>query len=467
MIGILLIAGAAQARRPVAEPVDPAVAVFDEQLGARWYGLYREGAKVGWLESRFSRETWRGDDVLVAQGHAVTVLRHAGREHRSTLDTIHRFSAEAPHRLLVFETTSTRGGVTETRTLRAGPGGSGWVAVSRRGKEAEQARPTDLGEYTLQRFLSLERWVAEGPALGESVTSARLDPSGSVQMAEVSVVGVTHTVVDAVDATVYSVASFDGTGGATVTRYDHEGRILAVEGGEVDLRLEDAASAQALDAPADLFLDALVPMEGRLVDPRRLRRVVLGLPAAAAALLPEGAGRLVQVGGDWQIELTAGSGTAAEDAVVGEVEASKRVGRLVGQALPRRINKRDAAQRLAEFVRDYLRDDRSAEPLDLAAVIDGKRGDCTEHAALFVAMARAAGIPAREVSGLMWVERLGAFGGHAWAEVALDGRWVAVDPTFGQLPADATHLRLAEAPRLQAAARKALREGGLRLIAAE
>jgi transglutaminase-like putative cysteine protease len=38
---------------------------------------------------------------------------------------------------------------------------------------------------------------------------------------------------------------------------------------------------------------------------------------------------------------------------------------------------------------------------------------------------------------------------HAWAEVWLSdpagqGRWVAVDPTFNQVPADATHLRLVE-----------------------
>ena len=33
-----------------------------------------------------------------------------------------------------------------------------------------------------------------------------------------------------------------------------------------------------------------------------------------------------------------------------------------------------------------------------------------------------------------------AFFYHAWPEVWL-GQWVAVDPTFGQYPADAAHLR--------------------------
>jgi transglutaminase-like putative cysteine protease len=40
--------------------------------------------------------------------------------------------------------------------------------------------------------------------------------------------------------------------------------------------------------------------------------------------------------------------------------------------------------------------------------------------------------------GLVYVN--GAFYYHAWPEVWL-GRWVAVDPTFGQTPADAAHIR--------------------------
>jgi transglutaminase-like putative cysteine protease len=70
------------------------------------------------------------------------------------------------------------------------------------------------------------------------------------------------------------------------------------------------------------------------------------------------------------------------------------------------------------------------------------KGDCTEHALLFVALCRAAGLPARRVSGLVYAgpaER--SFGMHAWAEVYV-GQWVDVDPTLNQFPADATHIRL-------------------------
>jgi transglutaminase-like putative cysteine protease len=71
-------------------------------------------------------------------------------------------------------------------------------------------------------------------------------------------------------------------------------------------------------------------------------------------------------------------------------------------------------------------------------VLETLRGDCNEHTVLYVAMARALGLPARTAVGLVYVN--GAFFYHAWPEVWLDG-WVAVDPTFGQVPADASHIR--------------------------
>ena len=39
------------------------------------------------------------------------------------------------------------------------------------------------------------------------------------------------------------------------------------------------------------------------------------------------------------------------------------------------------------------------------------------------------------------VYREGSFYYHAWPEIFI-GRWIAVDPTLGQFPADAAHIRL-------------------------
>jgi len=64
-----------------------------------------------------------------------------------------------------------------------------------------------------------------------------------------------------------------------------------------------------------------------------------------------------------------------------------------------------------------------------------RTGDCTEHACLLAAMLRADGIPARTVTGLVYIERFGdirnSFGYHMWTQALLtiDGQptWVDLD----------------------------------------
>jgi hypothetical protein len=74
-------------------------------------------------------------------------------------------------------------------------------------------------------------------------------------------------------------------------------------------------------------------------------------------------------------------------------------------------------------------------------VLERQKGDCSEHAVLFTALARAAGLPARIAAGVVYLN--GAFYYHAWSEVWL-GQWVSVDPVFHQFPADATHLKFVQ-----------------------
>ena len=98
-----------------------------------------------------------------------------------------------------------------------------------------------------------------------------------------------------------------------------------------------------------------------------------------------------------------------------------------------------AARLIADWVgRQVARQGGTGVP-GAVQVLEQRRGDCNEHTVLYVALARAAGIPARTAAGLLYAG--GRFYYHAWAEVYL-GDWVAVDPTFGQFPADAGHVRV-------------------------
>jgi transglutaminase-like putative cysteine protease len=107
---------------------------------------------------------------------------------------------------------------------------------------------------------------------------------------------------------------------------------------------------------------------------------------------------------------------------------------------------RASAERLTRHVNGLLEKKPTVSLPSAREVLRTKVGDCNEHTALFVAMARSVGIPSRIAVGLAYVR--GAFYYHAWPEVYLDegngrGLWLPVDPTFNQFPADATHVRLA------------------------
>jgi transglutaminase-like putative cysteine protease len=111
---------------------------------------------------------------------------------------------------------------------------------------------------------------------------------------------------------------------------------------------------------------------------------------------------------------------------------------------------RARAEQLTRYVNALLDKKPTISLPSAREVLRTKVGDCNEHTALYVAMARAAGIPARIAVGLVYIH--GAFYYHAWPEVYLSGAepgrersglWLPVDPTLNQFPADATHLRLA------------------------
>ena len=101
-------------------------------------------------------------------------------------------------------------------------------------------------------------------------------------------------------------------------------------------------------------------------------------------------------------------------------------------------NPRTMVQLLNQWVSDSVASVATFSVPNAIAIARSRRGDCNEHTQLLVALTRSIGIPSRFASGLLYVN--GKFYYHAWPEVWL-GAWVAVDPTFGQFPADAAHLR--------------------------
>jgi len=226
---------------------------------------------------------------------------------------------------------------------------------------------------------------------------------------------------------------------------------------------ETADRAQTLGVPGRVQSDllqaaAVVPaMRQRIDQPRDVRLLRLELDGADLTNAdPQGAGqtvsgstvelidaRMLQPGPmDRDVdEYLKPEPLIESDAPEIRAEAEKAIAGVEGT--------RARAEKLTRYVNALLDKKPTVSLPSAREVLRTKVGDCNEHTALYVAMARSVGIPARIAVGLTYVNGIsGAFYYHAWPEVYIDegsdrGLWLPVDPTLNEFPADATHLRLA------------------------
>ncbi|WP_292759415.1 transglutaminase domain-containing protein, partial [Methanobacterium sp.] len=90
----------------------------------------------------------------------------------------------------------------------------------------------------------------------------------------------------------------------------------------------------------------------------------------------------------------------------------------------------DKAQRIFNWVRDNI---------DYSYYYDSQKGaigtlssgsaNCCDHSHLIVALSRAAGLPARYVHGTCYFTTSGAWYGHVWAQIYVNGQWYNADAT--------------------------------------
>lgn len=110
----------------------------------------------------------------------------------------------------------------------------------------------------------------------------------------------------------------------------------------------------------------------------------------------------------------------------------------------------EASRKIEAFVAEYIENrNLSVGYASAAEVAASKQGDCSEFAVLTTAMCRAVGIPAQVVVGVAYVSNFAGhqgFGGHAWTQAYVGGKWIGLDAAFrsaGRGGYDAGHIALA------------------------
>ena len=424
--------------------------VLREGVREQWFGMYLRGKKVGYASVAIRPA---GPDGQV-QWSVTGRLRTGGlgstadvsfEEHR-------RYSARPPYRLIELRSREDSGAGVVERVHRNLDGEM--IASHTADGRAEAERRLPPSRETLLAVLDQGAVEPGDLRRGQRVVVVEFDSSSeSDKKTTIDVADVRRERMSGVQTLVAVLSSrSEGEQAVTETLVAGGGVTLRASLGEgVELRWEEKARAQSDVVGFDMIADA-VAVDRPLGDPAGLRQLHLVVGVGKNFTLRDAPNQEVsrRADGKFDVILHARPGLPvmpAERAAAlrddGRADIGNRAIADLSRQLTAGADRVEQVGRLVDWVFGNLSKTLSSNLTTASQVLTRRAGDCTEHALLFVALARAAGIPAREVSGLIYMgDDVRRFGWHAWAEVDIDGRWVQVDPSWGERVANASHLTL-------------------------
>lgn len=423
-----------------------------------WTGVVFNGAKVGFTHTRVTPATQKG--LWDISSEAVIHFRFLGFDKRVQMRS--RDTVDDTGKLVHFEyeyvldesTQRVTGNVHDGRLSYQVSGGTGEIRESKEETLDEPLYPAGaldlLPVSSGLRVGSEMRWlVFNGETQGVAEALQRIEA---------------YETSEVFDGAAFKVRT-DMLGLRTTTWIDARGRPVFELGlnGVMISALEDERTAKnyltvAALNKADALIDwSLIKAPLPLADPRRAEYLRIVLPGAARRRAPpsDGRQRCHSEAADVICEIDATrpveAATPGADAALspsGTVQSRdpmiRNLANTIAAGHPTVPAKIDAI--LAWLDRNIRK-----EPVDTFSaldVLDAKRAECQGHAYLFAALARSLGVPTRVVNGLVYSSEYNGFLYHTWAESAVDGVWHAIDPTFGQPRADATHIALVRGENL-------------------
>ena len=442
-----------EVRRP--PPGSESLRDFTVRTQGRYaYGIYLDDQKLGWLVWEWKLGNHQGKEaaVLVEQGQFAesflgekTVMQFQSRLVYELLE---------PGKIIFVEEQLVEDGTTTATT--AVRDGDELVITTEIGDRTTQRR-VPLPKDTVDQTRAMERWLAGPPEEGATFE-------------------IHEVYLDAEDVDVKTVYTYLDRrsvrwGGVPVevsrVKAEVDGLVVDMEVlpdgtpvkgkiGPFDMRLEEEAVAKNLDvAVVDMLV--VIPTDKNLGDPENVESLELEVRGLGDLAVPTSHRQKTRSGKDGSVVLELSRDHRATTPVrLTQEEREKYLSSTPSvqsdqDAILRRSKEIagdqtdpvEVARRLNTWVYENLEGSYSANASTALHVLENLAGDCTEHAVLFVALARAAGVPAREVGGLMFAEGdRPAFVWHAWAEIHDGSHWVGVDPTLNQVYVDATHVKL-------------------------
>ncbi len=424
-----------------------------------WFDFNFYGNKVGFLFSRDERTELEGKPALHAHRWSVVSVRRQSDSMRMESTTDAWFEADGTplrfrhQRLEGKEKRSVEGYRDgEVLVLRQDTGGNlRTQRIPLAGLRLASSLEVLYGEALASTGAKTPKW--EGKALDES--------DGEVKSYTIAVTGTEQ----ALGAPALVLAEALGkVESRSFVRADGEVVRTELAGIGAEFVKTTREKATALGESVDIFSSAMFPVPVRLPRGDDLERLVVRLGSKSKRAVQHLTDRRQQakVLGPSAIELTASVDPlprkvarrpireARTRAFLAETPyealGDERLRAVVAREVAPGLDAWEAARRLNAFVHRHITKKSLARAFATAVeALETREGDCTEHAVLFSALAKIAGIPTKLITGLVYVDGPNpVFGYHEWVEVWTGHAWVAMDPTFGQDLADPTHLKFTE-----------------------
>lgn len=401
-------------------------------LGEHWYRLSLDGRHLGYWHTQNLRDRTGNWIFESEQRFALDAADPVSTTARRV------FAARPPHRLVTAEhLQSGRHGVRGVR-IEARPDG---YAVVRLPPDGTADRLVSW-QYALADYLKFELWLdSEQPADGARRSVDTLDFERSARVAR------TFQIISRNDDgyVIENAAPLSAT--RIQLDRDYVPIHLAISG----LFELTRSSRQAALAPRSALQAASyhIPTDRRLPDHTRVSRLVLRVEGAddPQALF----GDMETHADGWRLVLQAPPviggrvGPSHREETIQLPSSHPDISSLAAGVVAGIPTETGRALALTEFVHRFVEYRPGSPPRGVLELLEDPRGDCTEFADLLTTLARSQGIPAATIFGLAYADGSEpAFTYHAWNELYADGTWIAVDPTWGELKVDATHIPLPE-----------------------
>lgn len=431
---------------------------FDNLLGTEWYGVYLQGGKIGYAAESFQKVNQPVDGWRLSS--AMTMIVNM----RGTTDTM------ITNDIRVFESPGGELYSSSYNIFRA----TGDIIIDG-SKEADEfiinssiggmpmKQPFPYPVDYLDSLLFLRQYVSSGKAsVGDSLTVSSFEPTPPLMSTLHQAIKISSKEIYIFNGVPTDVYTADwkiiemGVEGRTVI--DMTGKELEITlGGGILMRLETESLAKTLDASVDILSDNLIHPQKKIDDPRSLSSV---------KLLISGIGEEDILRTDKQTVTKRNSEILEVEIVKSELPVntlelpiesprlkpfleagpyiqsdSDEIINLSREIVGGEKNSWEAARQINAWVYENINKRFTPDLSNALQTLHSRQGDCGEHAALAIALMRAAGIPTRPVTGMVYYPPGNGFGYHAWIEVFV-GDWVMMDPSWGEDLINPSHIAL-------------------------